>query len=508
MNLYYATSLLISTLSSLLVVGSAWRRRHAPGAAGLLIMMSSVAVWTFTYAIRWLQSDPALQHFWLSATYLGVVMVPIGLVFLAAAVTNHTFLLNRRTLLLLLIEPALTILLIMTDNWHGLFFGGSYTTGLIISGGPWFYFNLLYSYSLVLAVTVLIFWYRGRGALLQRRQMGIILLGYLLPWVGNLLTILRLSPFSGLDLTPFIFIISGVIYAIGLFYFRLLDVIPIAHDLLITSLPDGVIVLDADLRILEVNAAACALTGVSLESPGKPAGQVFEHYSELLALCHERGPARFDMPLPTQPPKVIDVRFNPIIDDSGKLKGYLFVLHDISHRVELEDRLKELSIQDGLTGLYNRRFFDDELARLERSRRQPVSLIMVDVDFLKLVNDQYGHSVGDDLLQRAANVLRVSFRAEDLVIRMGGDEFAVILPRIGPADSARVLDRLRTMIASHNASHPDLVPLSMAMGVASSDQPGDSLIATLKRADDAMYEDKRASRQPALPPARLPARVD
>jgi diguanylate cyclase (GGDEF)-like protein len=435
-------------------------------------------------------------------------MVPVGLVLLAAAITNHTFLLNRRAVLFLLIEPILTLLLIWTDDWHGLFFGGSFTTGLIISGGPWFYLNLVYSYGLVLAVTVLISWYQHRSALLQRRQMGIILLGYLLPWLGNLLTVLRISPFTGLDLTPFLFIISGVIYAIGLFYFRLLDVIPFAHNLLITSLPDGVIVLDADLRILEVNAAACELTGVSLESPGKPARQVFEHYSELLALCNGRGPARFDLQLLSQAPRVIDVRFNPIIDQGGKLRGYLFVLHDISHRVELEERLKELSIQDGLTGLYNRRFFDDELARLERSRRQPVSLIMVDVDFLKQVNDQYGHSVGDDLLLRAANVLRSSFRAEDLIVRVGGDEFAVILPRIGATDSARVLDRLRATIASHNASHSDLVPLSMAMGSASSEQAGDSLIATLKRADAAMYEDKRSRRRPEAAAVRLPARVD
>ena len=390
-------------------------------------------------------------------------MVPVGLVLLAAAITNHTFLLNRRAVLFLLIEPILTLLLIWTDDWHGLFFGGSFTTGLIISGGPWFYLNLVYSYGLVLAVTVLISWYQHRSALLQRRQMGIILLGYLLPWLGNLL---------------------------------------------ITSLPDGVIVLDADLRILEVNAAACELTGVSLESPGKPARQVFEHYSELLALCNGRGPARFDLQLLSQAPRVIDVRFNPIIDQGGKLRGYLFVLHDISHRVELEERLKELSIQDGLTGLYNRRFFDDELARLERSRRQPVSLIMVDVDFLKQVNDQYGHSVGDDLLLRAANVLRSSFRAEDLIVRVGGDEFAVILPRIGATDSARVLDRLRATIASHNASHSDLVPLSMAMGSASSEQAGDSLIATLKRADAAMYEDKRSRRRPEAAAVRLPARVD
>ena len=114
---------------------------------------------------------------------------------------------------------------------------------------------------------------------------------------------------------------------------------------------------------------------------------------------------------------------------------------------------------------------------------------MADVDDLKAVNDTLGHDRGDELLKRAAGVIRGQFRSTDVVARVGGDEFAVILPRTDEKAAAETVSRLRRAVADHNGRFPDL-PLSISLGVATAEGPERSLRDTLKEADDGMYRDK------------------
>lgn len=169
----------------------------------------------------------------------------------------------------------------------------------------------------------------------------------------------------------------------------------------------------------------------------------------------------------------------------------LGVMHDITERIQMEEKLKELSATDALTGLYNRRFFEDEMALLERGRRFPVSIVMADLNGLKKVNDHDGHAAGDALLQRAAQALNAAFRAEDVIARIGGDEFAVLLHSTDAASAGQLLIRVRSALDRHNAAR-DGMPLSIAFGISTAEQ-GDTLTDTLKEADARMYAEKRGS---------------
>ena len=164
-----------------------------------------------------------------------------------------------------------------------------------------------------------------------------------------------------------------------------------------------------------------------------------------------------------------------------------------------EEQVRYLSMHDTLTGLYNRTYFTEEMARLERGRSFPVSILLADLDDLKKVNDTRGHAAGDRILQAAARVLQKGVRSDDVVARIGGDEFAVILPETDLNDAARVLERIRAMEADHNAAGEEF-SIAMSVGLATAHENG-PLENTLRLADQRMYEDKAARKGLA---ARVP----
>ncbi|MCL4505202.1 MAG: diguanylate cyclase [Chloroflexi bacterium] len=163
---------------------------------------------------------------------------------------------------------------------------------------------------------------------------------------------------------------------------------------------------------------------------------------------------------------------------------------DITERKSAERDLQHMSTHDALTGLYNRAFFEEELARLKRGRRFPVSVVIADADDLKAVNDSQGHSAGDGFLRQAARILLATFRAEDTVARIGGDEFAVLLPGVDASVAATALERLTRSLLAYNAAAPE-TPLSLSLGTATAEN-SEALQEALKQADAHMYRAKSA----------------
>jgi diguanylate cyclase (GGDEF)-like protein len=155
----------------------------------------------------------------------------------------------------------------------------------------------------------------------------------------------------------------------------------------------------------------------------------------------------------------------------------------------MEDELIRLSTQDTLTGLYNRNFYEVELERLQNSRQFPISIMVADMDILKAVNDRYGHLAGDRLIQKVARCLRAAFRSEDIVARIGGDEFAVLLPQTEIRAAEASIVRLQALLKLENDPL-----LSLSMGVATGDE-GDDLQMVMRQADDRMYLEKFAKKK-------------
>ncbi|ADQ14505.1 diguanylate cyclase [Halanaerobium hydrogeniformans] len=163
------------------------------------------------------------------------------------------------------------------------------------------------------------------------------------------------------------------------------------------------------------------------------------------------------------------------------------IIIDMSERIEQQQEIEYLSYKDKLTDLYNRRFFEEEMERLDTERQLPISVIMADLNGLKLINDSYGHKKGDELLKRTAEILEKSIREEDILARQGGDEFAFLLPRTSKKQTEKILKRIREEIQK---SEDKKFPISIALGTATKNKSEQNLADVLKKADDKMYQNK------------------
>jgi diguanylate cyclase (GGDEF)-like protein len=163
------------------------------------------------------------------------------------------------------------------------------------------------------------------------------------------------------------------------------------------------------------------------------------------------------------------------------------ITSNVLTRQKTEISIRYMSFHDQLTGLYNRHFLEEEMARLNTKRQLPLAVIMADLNGLKLVNDTYGHDRGDEMLIEAAIIIRKSCREEDVIARWGGDEFVILLPQT-TAEEARLI--CKRITEGCRGAFVEDVPVSIALGIATKTSETKSIIETLQEAEDEMYRQK------------------
>jgi diguanylate cyclase (GGDEF)-like protein/PAS domain S-box-containing protein len=264
------------------------------------------------------------------------------------------------------------------------------------------------------------------------------------------------------------------------------------YQAIIATTMDGFWILDLKSRFLEVNDAYCDMIGYSrkeLLSMAVTDIEVIEKpedtYKHAAKIARE-GFDRFESKHRRKDGQIIDLEISVSYLQSGD--GLLIAfLRDITDRKIAQEQLHFLSLHDNLTGVYNRNYLNQEMTRLDTERQLPISIIMADLNGLKLINDTYGHQFGDKILSSASQVITGNCRQEDIVSRWGGDEFVILLPQTSTEEALNLSKRI--IDSCQDVSLED-VPVSMALGVATKTDPQQSLVDILKEAEDSMYKQK------------------
>ncbi|HSM12755.1 MAG TPA: histidine kinase N-terminal 7TM domain-containing protein [Thermoanaerobaculia bacterium] len=524
------------TLYGLLSVAAAWvaslvailvwpRRDRAPGARALFWLMLAAAEWSLGAAGELTAESLGAKLLWSKVEYVGTLAAPALFLVFAIQFEGSIRSLRGGRAARLFLFPVLTLILAWTNELHGLVWSGFRVSPagpklLIYERGPWFWIGVVgYAYLCMLLGTVLLLRAARRLSRGSRGQAVALLVAVAIPWLANASYIFGFFPIPGLDPTPLSMAAVGVLCALAIFRFGLLDPRPAARERVIERMPGGVVLLDADDRVLEINPAASRLLGSNAEGVGRPFEEVFAAWPKLIEAAARRDEGSLELTVPmSSGERTLVADFGSSVEDAGR-PGRVLVLHDVSERKrveeelrranrllvdqleeigKLESSLRDQAMRDALTGLFNRRYLDEtlprEVARAERSG-EPLSLVLLDLDHFKQLNDAHGHAAGDEVLRELGLLLRSRTRRSDITCRYGGEEFLIAMPATDPSAAVERAEELRSAFEKRTFGGAAAgLSSTLSAGVAALPGHAATLDGLLASSDLALYAAKAAGR--------------
>ena len=510
---------------TLALIYRVWKRRHIRGGKTLLLLFIAVWWWAMCTGFEAAAVDQSVKVLWSKISYIGAFFSPPLFLFFSLIYTNRQYSLTNLKITLVFLIPLAMIGLAFSNELHGLIWSGfetgpAGTNSLIYQHGYFYWVGMIYIFALVAFASFTLFVHSVKSQVLYQRQNRIILLASIFPIVSAVLYVSGLNPFPGLDITPVSFAFTAAALLMGISRQRFLDVIPISHEFLIDQFDDAVMVIDEGLRIIDLNQAAeRMIIGEREKVIGKPGGDVIRFWDQLLQNFDPNHQLRFEIEQSQPEEMYFQTTISPLKNNQSQFMGWTLVIADITRRkaaeialqdvnVKLENQLQEIrslqeklqeqAIRDAMTGAFNRGYLDEtlerELARAKRNR-YPLSVMMIDIDFFKKINDSYGHKAGDLVIKTVGKMLMNNSRACDCVCRFGGDEFVVVMPEMGEADAVIRAEKWRTLLKSkHMIFRNNTIAPTISIGIATYPNSEKSSRSIVDAADRALYAAKDSGR--------------
>ncbi len=524
LDLVYEIVYLFTMLITAWAASAIWHRRSGPGGLALFIMMLAILEWNFCGFMEVFSGSPAGNIFWSRIGYLGSwTAQPLFLIFVLGY-TQHQKWVTPRKIALLFIMPVITILLVMTNDLHHQIWSGfipSPEGHVTYLHGAWFWVSVVYINAVMLLGTTLLLRFIRHTRELYRYQNLWLLLASIFPWVGFGLYVSPINPLPSLDITAISFAATGAVLVYIIARLNFLDIVPVAREFLVDHMLDGLLMLDYHNRVVDINPAALKIFDLQPNSKwiGLPVSELLPTDSGLEIQLKGPDKLAIEWEQTGPEPRFYDIQLLPLSAQPNHLAGRLIILRDITPRKNIEralsqanreleeklllieglkDELREQSIRDALTGLFNRRYIEEiftrEVARAQRSD-SPLSVVIVDLDHFKEINDRYGHTCGDDLLRAMGIAFQTHFRGGDIACRYGGDEFMVIMPESAAADAFQRIESFRLlcngMLQERSAGLP---PVTFSAGVASYPAHAANTPELFRIADQTLYRAKNEGR--------------
>ena len=361
----YVILLLISAVITLYLTYYSWNKRSNPDAFYFSFLMLAVTIWSLTGAFEMTSPSISTKVFWSQISYLGIVFVgPLWILF-TLSYTDYGKWLKKTFIGLLMIVPIIILILVLTNGWHGLIWptitpSSSQVGSIIIYGhGLGFYVNVAYSYFLLSLGLLLLIRCLIQSPKSYQKQVFLIIIAALIPYIANIIYIDQLSPVQGLDLTPFAFTLTGILVALSIFRYKMLDIIPVAYNNLFNKMSSGAIVIDSLKRIVEINQAAQnllkidkILIGTYLEENLQQLNQIFPK------IKNETSTTKTEIKITNPRDMWLDLQITPLHKQNYQLLGWLITFRDINPRKIAESSLQRSEkdyrdiVDNALVGVY------------------------------------------------------------------------------------------------------------------------------------------------------------
>ena len=414
---------LASACVASVVCGLLWRRRQSPGAKPLMLAMAGAGWWALTAGLELAPPSLPAKVLLSKLSYAGALSVPVLFLLFAIRYTRPDWKLGRRALAALWAVPAASLFLAATNELHGLIWSRialDPSRNLALYGhGPAFYVMIAYLQGVSLVAVGLLLAAALRSPRAYRHQALALLLGVPLPVLANAAYVLGISPVPGLDLAPVAFIVTGLTLSLGLYRFRLFDLVPYARGAVLDRIADGVLVVDPEGRVLEANPAAARLlgSGDAIEIGG-PAGPPVGDWLEPLGAS--RAPGRFDSFVEATS-RQLEVRADPLHRPDGRFGGWLLLVQDVTEsrnaRTELlrarEDLARRVAeLEEALRQIRTLRGLVPICGHCKRIRNDQNYWQQLESFISEHTDAQFSHGICPECYEREMRGLRASGRAK------------------------------------------------------------------------------------------------
>jgi diguanylate cyclase (GGDEF)-like protein len=510
--------IILFTVAGLMLFFAAYAvaHRRIRAAAEFGRLMIAAAIYALGYGLELAQGEIGPMMSAIRFEYLGIATAPAFWLMFALKFSRAAKSRPWHAIALLVI-PLVTLVSVWTNDAHHLFYAATWVrhdTPFPVFGfekAPLYWLNFANIQFCLAAGTIILVVQAVRSTSHIRGQALLAAVGATAPWIGTILYALGLVP-GGLEPSSFFLALAGLAFSLAIFRLGFLQLVPAARDKAIESMREGFIVVDSGGQILDANATAARLLGDWVMQENF-IGRLREGRShaavkggdgaapEILgeALKGDMSELEISLDRGRKGMLRLAIQIFPVQTDKGRRRGKGILVRDITETRALLDQLSELAGTDELTGLSNRRrfheFADKEFAIAVREGRH-LAVAILDIDHFKLVNDSYGHAVGDIALKEFATRLAQSIREADILCRYGGEEFAILLPGAEGSSAFIAIERVR-----RGATISDVVwdggrfAINASAGVYSAiPDRTSSLDAFLDKADSALYEAKEAGR--------------
>ena len=345
----YIVPLIASSMIASVVAVYVWRWRTTAGEARALVMLAlASAVWSLGYALEIAGADLSTKIFWGKSQYIGIGTIPLSWVLFAYSHSNPGARIAPRKVMLLASLPLITLILAVTTEFHHLIWKdiqiqtvGQFSA-LAVTHGLGFWIYWVYSNILLGAGTFFILRSFQRMPGLFRLQNVLLLIAVLTPWIGNVLYVTGLSPIPNMDITPFAFTISVSVFALGIYSFKLVNLAPVARDLVVEKMPDGMIVLDAQGIVVDINPALQAALGISAsQALGQSSTDLFNAWPTLVERYANTLEAQDEIVFGEgEAQRWYELRMAPLFDGHDLLLGRVVTVRNITERKRMEEALR------------------------------------------------------------------------------------------------------------------------------------------------------------------------